>query len=133
MRRSSKPFAVIVSVCLVMLQLSGAHVHADESGYIGVPQISYKHTHGHHHAADAHHHDDGARGSEGDDEDVRDVSLQDAALSTFKIALALIAAPILIAVAPAFRVLISTDYVYPVRSGRHTRWRPPLRAPPLNA
>jgi hypothetical protein len=127
-----KPFAVAVSVCLLMLQLSGAHVHADETGYIGVPEVSYKHSHGHH-DGDAHHHDAGTGHSDGDHEDMRDVSLQDAALSTFKMPLALIAFLILIVVVPTFRRLISTDYIYPILSGRHTRWRPPLRAPPLHA
>ena len=133
MRRVKKPLAVVVSVCLLMLQLSGAHVHADETGYIGVPEVSYKHSHRHHHDGDAHHHDDVVGGSDGDREDMRDVSLLDAALSTFKMPLALIVFLILIAVAPTFRLLVSTDYLCPILSGRHTRWRPPLRAPPLKA
>ena len=133
MRRVKKPFAVVVSVCLLMLQLSGAHVHADETGYIGTPEVSYQHSHNHHHDGEAHHHDDGIGDSVSDHEDMRDVSLLDAALSTFKMPLALIAVLVLIAVAPSLRLLFSTDYVYPVLSGRHTRWRPPLRAPPLTA
>ena len=126
MRRMRKPFAVVVSVCLLMLQLSGAHVHADETGYVGTPEVSYQHSHN-------HHHDDGVGESSSDHEEMRDVSLLDAALSTFKMPLALIAVLVLIAVAPSLRLLFSTDYVYPVLSGRHTRWRPPLRAPPLHA
>ena len=128
-----KPFAVVVSVCLLMLQLSGAHVHADETGYVGMPEVSYKHTHGHHHDSDAHHLDDGVETSDGDHEDMRDVSLLDGALSAFKMPLALTASAILVAIAPATRELFGTDHVHPVLSGRHTRWRPPLRAPPLNA
>ena len=127
-----KPCVAAASVCLLMLQLSGAHVHADETGYIGLPEVSYKHSHGHHDDGDAHHHDAGAEDS-GGDRDMRDVSLLDAALSTFKMPLALLAFLILIVAVSTFRRLISTDYIYPILSGRHTRWRPPLRAPPLNA
>jgi hypothetical protein len=31
---------------------------------------------------------------------------------------------------PRGRAFASADVVYRVLSGRHTRWRPPLRAPP---
>ena len=132
MRRARKSFAIIVSFSLLALQLSGAHLHEDESGYVGTPQVSYQHSHGHHHDGEKRHYDDGI-GAGTDHEDVRDVSLLDAALSTLKAPLALVAAPVLIAVAPSLRLLLSTDHVFPVLSGRHTRWRPPLRAPPLNA
>lgn len=34
---------------------------------------------------------------------------------------------------PRAIAFVGTDFAYPVLSGRHTRWRPPLRAPPLEA
>lgn len=132
MLRLKKPLAVVVSVSLLMLQLSGAHVHASESGYIGAPKVSYHHTHEHSQDA-AHHHDDATGNPERDHEDMRDVSLLDPALSTFKMPLALLVILILFAVAPVFRVLATAEFVCRVLSGRYTRWRPPLRAPPLYA
>jgi hypothetical protein len=47
--------------------------------------------------------------------------------------LALLVILILFAVAPVFRMLATADFVFRVLSGRYTRWRPPLRAPPLYA
>jgi len=34
---------------------------------------------------------------------------------------------------PRLVTFLGTDFAYPVLSGRYTRWRPPLRAPPRNA
>jgi len=116
-----------------MLQVTGAHVHADEAGHIGAPEVSYQHTHAHDRAVNAHDHD-GANGQAGSEhDDVRDVSLLDAVSSAFKLPLALIAVLLIAAIEPVLRSFFSTPYVYPVLSGRYTRWRPPLRAPPATA
>jgi len=148
MRSLSKPIVVAASVCLLALQWSGLHVHADEAGYIAVPETSSTHHHGHrlggqHHggarrggaSADAGDHGDAPaagpdRGHEHEYEDARDVALAELALG---VATTPVLAPplvLLFSLQPRVSALASSDVVYPVLSGRYTRWRPPLRAPP---
>lgn len=132
-----KTIGVAACLSLVMLQLSGLHLHADAHGYIGGPETSYSHTHTHdHHGADHHDRSDAADGDDAssapghDYDDARDVSLLDLALNTFKSTLAILAFVLLLPIAPRVRALACADLAYPILSGRHTRWRPPLRAPP---
>ena len=132
-----KPIGVVSCVCFVMLQWSGLHVHANETGYIGGPETTYTHSHGHRHPHDGHHSDDwradyAARGGH-DYGDARDVSLLDKALIAFKLPVAILALVVLFAIFPFVRTLANAEIAYPVLSGRHTRWRPPLRAPPQPA
>lgn len=141
MRRMTKPLAIAACLSLLSLQLSGVHVHADDTGYIGVPETSFTHIHGHHDHHEAHHasvdstdHAGHSEASHTDDyEDARDVSLLDLALGLIKMLLAILALVLLFAVFPLIRTLASAGVVYPILSGRHTRWRPPLRAPPQHA
>ena len=133
MRRNSKPPVVAACLSLLFLQMSGVHVHADEGGYIGVPETPFQHSHLHHDHDDAHHADDGGHGSVGEGGEARDVSLLDLALSLFKMPLAILALVLLFALLPSIKARGSFDFVYRVLSGRHTRWRPPLRAPPQAA
>lgn len=136
---SSKTIGVAACFSLLMLQLSGPHIHADEHGYIGVPETSYSHSHTHDdHGADHHdggvtHADEESGASGRDYGDARDVSLLDLALSAFKLTLALLVFAFLFTILPRVRTPVSADFVQPILSGRHTRWRPPLRAPPLLA
>lgn len=116
-----------------MLQLSGAHLHADEHGYVGAPEVSYSHTHVHPDAGHVHQHADGGAHSAHDHDDARDVSLVDPALSSFKLPFALFALFILFALVPQFRIFGMAEFLFPILSGRFARWRPPLRAPPLSA
>ena len=130
----TKPLAIAACLSLLSLQFSGVHVHADESGYVGAPETSFSHSHSHDdHDAAAHHggtrHDDHAANYEG----ARDVSVLDLALGLFKLPLALLALFLLFAIFPRVKTLAGTEIAYPVLSGRHTRWRPPLRAPPIPA
>ena len=120
MRRSSKPLVFAMSLCLLSLQLTGVHAHADESGFVSAPETAFAHSHDHHEHDDAHH----------DHEDGKDVSLLEPALSKFKMPLAMIALILLFCLFPIVRPLFSIEFAYRVLSGRHTRWRPPLRAPP---
>jgi hypothetical protein len=138
MRRLTNPLALAACLSLLSMQLSGVHVHADDSGYVGVPEASFTHSHGHHVHDNEHHGgnakvDHGHRGDSApahDYEHAKDVSVPDLALGTFKLPLAIPAPILLFTEFPAIRTLASTDFVFPVLSGRHTRWRPPLRAPP---
>lgn len=137
----TRPVTLISCLCLLMLQWSGLHVHANEAGYIGGPETSYTHSHVHHdsHAARplGDWRDDRSAparsGSDHDYGDARDISLWDQALVAFNLPLAILAFVFLFAVFPLNRALAGTEISYPVLSGRHTRWRPPLRAPPQPA
>ena len=126
MRRTKSAIGATAWLSLLMLQLSGLHAHANEHGYIGVPESANSHTHSQHlndsdHNGDYHVHDY---------EDVRDVSLFELASGTFKLPLAILTLIFLFSFFPRIRTFVRTNLAYPVLSGRHTRWRPPLRAPP---
>ena len=140
MRFVRKTIGITACFSLLMLQLSGLHMHADAHGYIGVPETPYSHIHTHEHHGLLHHdgtgvaHADEDRAASGHDyDDARDVSLLDLALSTFKLTLATLALVCLFLISPRVGTPVRLHFVYPVLSGRHTRWRPPLRAPPLLA
>jgi len=134
----TKPIGLVSGVCFLVLQWSGLHVHANETGYIGGPETSYTHIHVHHDSHDNHHSDNlrgddavpGSSRADHDYGDARDVSLLDKALVTFKLPLAILPLVFLFVIFPSARTLADAAIVYPVLSGRHTRWRPPLRAPP---
>jgi len=139
----SRPVALASCLCFLVLQWSGLHVHANEAGYIGGPETPFTHRHARHDDHDAHHvgdgdHDHGAPASPGADHDygdARDVSLSDQGFLAAKSPLAILALILvfLFAICPLIRALTSAEIVYPVLSGRYTRWRPPLRAPPRYA
>lgn len=133
MRRSVEPLIILACLSMLFLQLSGVHVHADDTGYIGVPETPFAHGHVHHSHGDAHHADDGDAGPMSDHEEARDVSLLHLALGVYKMPLAILALVLLFALFQSVRPFFSFDFVYRVLSGRHTRWRPPLRAPPQPA
>ena len=140
MRRTRQILALAACLSVLWLQLSGAHLHADERGNISAPVTSYSHGAGRHHDHGGHHHrsHDDQRNMHGptdehDQDHATDVSLLDLALSSAKLPIAILALVLLFALLPYVRVLAGTDFVHPVLSGRHTRWRPPLRAPPQPA
>ena len=130
-------------LCLLTLQLSGLHMHVDGHGYVGVPEPAHLHSRSlldrhdveHSHAAGADHseHADGAHAHDETYEGARDVSLFDLSLSGAKVPWALLAMVFLFVVAPLAGAFSRTDFVCRVPSGRHARWRPPLRAPPIPA
>lgn len=139
MRYLTRPIGVAACLCLLTLQFSGLHVHIDDEGFVGGPETAATHNHGHSHS---HSHSDvhidgpsdgqshGDPGSGNEYEDARDVSLLDLSPKPGKIELAALLGDALFTVAPLARALQSAEVAYPVLSGRHTRWRPPLRAPP---
>lgn len=113
-------------------------MHADAAGYIGVPETAYTHSHLHvdrggHHSDAEHHHDADHATPAHDYEGARDVSPSGLALGPSKIPMPVPVSAVLFALLPRDGTLLSADIVYPVLSGRHTRWRPPLRAPPRSA
>lgn len=146
MSRIAKPISVIAGLSFLLLQSGGVHVHADAAGFIGAPETSYAHGPDRHSLHDEHvsaapsrehpgsdHPAHGASGSVDDHGDVRDVSLLENALGTYKLPFAIIALVAVFAIFHRTRTPASAEIVYPVLSGRHTRWRPPLRAPPQPA
>ncbi len=141
MRRTTKLFSITACLSLLWLQSSGLHVHMDDSGSIGVPGTSLTHSNDRHDHHDAHHADPHASthgdhhesGRHDHHEDARDVSLVDLANGAFKMPLAILALVLLFAVSPLVRSLAGAEIIHPILSGRHTRWRPPLRAPPATA
>lgn len=137
----TRAIGAVACLSLLTLQLSGAHLHIGVDGALsGVPEVSYSHSHGHHHHDDGDHspsaasHHDTKSAQSGDDlGKIQDVSLLDQALTTLKIPMAVLAVMVLFFRLPRARTLAGTDVSYPVLSGRYTRWRPPLRAPPQPA
>jgi len=138
MRRLPKTVPIIACFCLLSLQLSGVHVHANLAGLVGGPETFFTHTHGRHddhvarhgngHGSSAADHGDTPPAR--DYEDAEDVSLLKVALAIFKLPFTIPALILLFALIPRVDLLAGVDIVYPVLSGRYTRWRPPLRAPP---
>lgn len=139
----SRLIGAVSCISFLLLQWSGAHVHANDAGFVGGPETAYPHNHVHH-----DHDHDGARQSSdpigdgafpessasGDDyDDARDVSIFDQTHVAFKPPLAILALVFLFAIVPLVRALAGAERAYRVLSGRHTRWRPPLRAPPQPA
>jgi hypothetical protein len=137
----TRAIGTVACLSLLIVQLSGAHVHIGPEGFVGAPETSYFHDHG------AHGHDHGRQVGDasidhgtdaspisGDDyEDAQDVSLLDQTLTAFKLPIAVLALIVLFVVPPRAHTLATLDVVHRVLSGRYTRWRPPLRAPPLPA
>ena len=143
MSRLSTSITFVATLSLLALQLSGVHMHVDENGYVGVPEVAHSHSQGVHHHDDVnstvrtssradehppvhssdHPHDHDYDGS-------KDVSLVELSGGASKMALALIGLafmlPILLQQCGGF----IPNLLLPVQSGRRARWRPPLRAPP---
>lgn len=141
MRRMTNPLVFATCLSLLSLQWSGVHVHADDTGILSVPETPYTHRHTDHDRTDAHHHRAGSahRDDHGHERpvdeynDARDVPLLGLALGIFDLPLVLLGLVLLWVVIPQVRTLASPIIVYAVLSGRYTRWRPPLRAPPQPA
>jgi hypothetical protein len=131
MRRIRKPLAIAACLSLLSLQLGGVHMHADDNGYVGSPSASFTHGHGHHDHDSSHAH--AGVGHAGDHDDTKDISLLDHALGVFKMPMAILALVLLFAIVAILGRLRIVEIAYPVLSGRYTRWRPPLRAPPQTA
>ena len=128
-----KPLAIAACLSLLALRLSGVHMHADAHGYIGSPEASFTHSHGQHDHGSSQAHGGAGHADDHDHDDARDVSLLDHALGVFKLPMAILALVLLFAIVTIPGRLPIVEFAYPVLSGRYTRWRPPLRAPPQAA
>lgn len=140
MRRVKIAIGASAWLSLFILQLSGLHAHANEHGYVGTPETGYSHTHTPHHEHIADHGgtdhggtDHGGSHDVHDFEDLRDVSFFELASGKFKISLIFLALIFLFSFHPVARTLTPSFLSYRPLIGRHTRWRPPLRAPPAHA
>jgi hypothetical protein len=131
MRRNRNPYAIAACLSLLSLQLSGVHMHADDHGYIGTPEASFTPSHGQHDHDNPHAH--GGAGHADDHDDAKDISLLDPALGVFKMPIAILAFVLLCVAVSLLGGLPIVEITFPVLSGRYTRWRPPLRAPPQAA
>lgn len=121
---------------MVALQLSGIHMHVDGSGYVGVPEgahlhSAFVHEHG---EAGIDHPDPVAVGHphEHDQEfdGAKDVSLFELVSGASKQILALVWFALVLPLLLWQAARLLPTFALPVRTGRRTRWRPPLRAPP---
>ena len=138
MRRAKTAIGLLSSLSLLALQLSGLHAHADENGFIGTPKTGISHTHSIAHQHDGTHsdsvtsgdHDHGGPSHVHDYDDVRDVSLFELLSGDSKQTIAIPALIPKLVNGAHIQTYEVAEIAYPVLSGRHTRWRPPLRAPP---
>ena len=133
MRRAHRIIAIAASVSLLTLQLSGVHAHEDSAGHISLPESSYSHSHSVHGHAHPHPHpaDKADHDHEGDPSEEKEISLFETGPGgNFKLPMAAPAFVQLLLVVPHEKALARALVSAPVLSGRHTRWRPPLRAPP---
>ena len=137
--QSLRAFVVTAAwLSLFLLQVSGLHAHTNENGFTGVPETGNSHVHSHRH--DDHHRHPQPAGDEApgkddaahshDYEDSRDVSFFDLASGDTKSPSAVALLVFLFSVHEQRAGVAPNDFIHPVLSGRHARWRPPLRAPP---
>jgi hypothetical protein len=115
MRRKPTAIAVVVCFSLFVLQLSGLHLHVNAAA--DGPATHGTHVHGS--DMDGHDH-------EGD----KDVSVVELGAGASKHLVFLFALSPSSAVLPRPAGRIAANLPTPVRAGRRSRWRPPLRAPP---
>jgi hypothetical protein len=124
-------------VSLIVLQLSGLHMHVDAHGYVGAPEATHVHGQaGGHHQGHATHldladasHETAHTGDQNHDGD-QDVSIVKFGTAVSKLLLYLIplGLALLTVLRPAGKIAPATTLPRPI--ARHERWRPPLRAPP---
>lgn len=128
MRRLPSTIILVACLSLLALQLSGLHTHVDADGYVGTPQGTHVHGNGTHVDGadiDAHGH-----GGDTDHAGDKDVSIVELSTGASKILLFLVWVGLLLLIVLQLRDKISLNFVGPPPTGRHARWRPPLRAPP---
>lgn len=131
------PIMVLACMSLLAVQVSGLHMHVDAHGYAGTPQSTHVHsqdTHSHggdkhrDHAA-LHEHPHGDRSHDGD----KDVSVIELNTGGSKLVILAVWSGLSLLIPLTLGEKLSPLAAVPRPVGRHTRWRPPLRAPPLNS
>jgi hypothetical protein len=138
MRRFRSPALFAACFSLIVLQLSGLHMHLNEHGYSGTPQGTHvhgpapQHNHAIHDGAHEHGaaaHDHGQTGHPDHSGDT-DVSVVELGAGVSKLLLIFVCLGLVLLVLSRSSVKPSFNHVVPLPIGRHARWRPPLRAPP---
>lgn len=141
MMQFQRSIGISAWLSLFMLQLSGLHTHADENGFLGKTETGYSHVHisANDHQSDQgfadHGHEVGHANADHvhDYEDARDLSVFELASGKLELSLALLAVALLLCASLGVPSRLSPCIAYRLLSGCHTRWRPPLRAPPAHA
>ncbi len=136
MRRTPSSILLVACLSLLALQFSGLHSHVDAYGYVGIPQGTHIHGQGVIHSDGKGAHVDGTdidgheHRAETDYAGDKDVSIVELSIGTSKLFVFLvwIGLILLITLRPGEKIL--TNFSIPPPTGRHARWRPPLRAPP---
>ena len=128
MRRPPSTIILVACLSLLALQLSGLHTHVDADGYVGTPQGTHVHGNGTH--VDGAGIDTHGHGGDTDHAGDKDVSIVELSTGASKILLFLVWVGLLLLIVLELRNKISLNFVGPPPTGRHARWRPPLRAPP---
>ncbi|MEE4144241.1 MAG: hypothetical protein V2I26_05525 [Halieaceae bacterium] len=117
MKRIATPILLVAYLCLISMQMSGSHLHVDAGGeHVGLHST-------HLHGTAVHGHDHSAE---------RDVPLLEELGLTWSKLLPLILACVALLISEYW---LRTHY-WPLpaefpKPRRRSRWRPPLRAPPL--
>ncbi len=136
MRRWPSSIILVACLSLLALQLSGLHTHVDADGYAGTPQGTHVHGQGIIHRDENGTQFDGAdkdghkHNGDTDHAGDKDVSIVELSTGASKILLFLVWVGLLLLIALELRNKISLNFMGPPPTGRHARWRPPLRAPP---
>jgi len=114
--------------------LSGLHMHVDSHGYAGAPQTAHlhnqsSHSHGkrkHLDGGDNRHEHPGDQDHDGD----KDISVVELSTGASKLLVFLVWFGLGLFVVLRLATTITPRSAVPKLIGRHTHWRPPLRAPP---
>lgn len=117
MKKVASPMLLVACICLIMMQMSGTHIHVDARG-------EHAGLHGTHlHETDHHGHDHSAES---------DVSvLEEQGLTWSKLLSIIVACVALLFSQHWPRQRLWLLPVHFAKPRRRSRWRPPLRAPPF--
>ncbi|MCZ6585911.1 MAG: hypothetical protein O6930_07835 [Gammaproteobacteria bacterium] len=136
MRRTPSSIILIACLSLLALQLSGLHTHIDAYGYVGTPQGTHVHGPGIIHSDGKRTHLDGTgidgheQSGETDYAGDKDVSIVKLNTGATKLLMLVVWIGLTLLIVIRQGDKISTNFAVPPPTGRHVRWRPPLRAPP---
>jgi hypothetical protein len=129
MRIVSTSLMLIACLSLVVLQMSGLHMHVNGDGFAGAPQGTHVHD-AHHHdgASSAHEHEHSGGQGHTSDSDVSIVNYN-TGVSKLPVDLIALALGLIMFLTPVAKIAPVTTVPRPRE--RYERWRPPNRAPPL--
>jgi hypothetical protein len=122
MPRLTTTLVCAAALALLAAEWSGMHTHVGAGGFHGAAQGMHDHHHG--------HEDDTGSGMP-DHDDELDMRVVDYGLSASKILVFVAALGVALFLLPPSRGGAPITFVPPLTQHRRTRWRPPLRGPPL--